>query len=136
MESETSRSNNIPIVFRRLLPAVVPVILISSGYVDPGKWTASVEGGARFGFDLVAAMLVFNLAAILCQYLSARIGVVTGRDLAEVCVYIYFPISLLLLMSVPMTMIHENVCQFFPNFVFLSAFCNELLLLLKTGRND
>ncbi|MED6120719.1 Ethylene-insensitive protein 2 [Stylosanthes scabra] len=44
-----------------------------------------VEGGARFGFDLMAFMLIFNFAAIFCQYTFARIGVITGRDLAQVC---------------------------------------------------
>ncbi|TYI64780.1 hypothetical protein E1A91_D09G112000v1 [Gossypium mustelinum] len=68
-----------------MFPVVLPVLLISIGYVDPGKWVAIVEGGARFGFDLVVPMLLFNCAAILCQYLSARIGVVTGRGLAQIC---------------------------------------------------
>ena len=84
METENSNVNSLPAVFHRLLPFVVPVLLISIGYVDPGKWAATVEGGARFGCDLAALMLVFNFAAILCQYLSARIGVVTGKDLAQV----------------------------------------------------
>lgn len=84
MEAENSNTNSLPTVLRRFLPVIVPVLLISSGYVDPGKWAATVEGGAHFGSDLVALMLVFNFAAILCQYLSARIGVVTGRDLAQV----------------------------------------------------
>ncbi|XP_042475819.1 ethylene-insensitive protein 2-like isoform X2 [Macadamia integrifolia] len=68
----------------RRLPAVGPVLLLSMGYIDPGKWAAAVEGGARFGFDLLFLMLVFNFAAILCQYLSARIGVVTGKNLAQI----------------------------------------------------
>lgn len=67
-----------------VLSAVAPVLLISIVYVDPGKWAAIAESGAHFGFELVAWMLVFNFAAILCQYLSARIGLVTGRDLAQV----------------------------------------------------
>ncbi|XWS59667.1 hypothetical protein CRYUN_Cryun08bG0141500 [Craigia yunnanensis] len=85
MEAETGNTNYQLGVLHRMLPAVLPVLLISIGYVDPGKWVATVEGGARFGFDLVAPMLLFNFAAILCQYLSARIGVVTGRDLAQIC---------------------------------------------------
>lgn len=85
MEAENSNTDSLPTVLRRFLPVIVPVLLISSGYVDPGKWAATVEGGAHFGSDLVALMLVFNFAAILCQYLSARIGVVTGRDLAQIC---------------------------------------------------
>ncbi|KAL4376829.1 hypothetical protein GQ457_02G041600 [Hibiscus cannabinus] len=85
MEAEAGNAYHQPSVIHRLLPSVLPVLLISIGYVDPGKWAATVEGGAHFGLDLVVPMLLFNLAAILCQYLSARIGVVTGRDLAQIC---------------------------------------------------
>ncbi|XP_044473414.1 ethylene-insensitive protein 2-like [Mangifera indica] len=85
MEAETANTNQKPGVLNLLLPAILPVLLISIGYVDPGKWAAIVEGGAHFGTDLVALMLLFNFAAILCHYLSARIGVVTGSDLAQIC---------------------------------------------------
>jgi NRAMP (natural resistance-associated macrophage protein)-like metal ion transporter len=96
MEAESFNSNPLPDGLNRLLPVVVPVLLISVGYVDPGKWAATVEGGARFGFDLVVLMLVFNFAAILCQYLSARIGLVTGRDLAQVS---YLSLRVLLMLK-------------------------------------
>ncbi|XP_015574844.2 ethylene-insensitive protein 2 isoform X1 [Ricinus communis] len=85
MESEFVNANHLPGTIHRLLPSVGPVILVALGYVDPGKWAATVEGGARFGHDLIVPMLIFSFAAILCQYLSARIGVVTGRDLAQIC---------------------------------------------------
>ncbi|KAK8688884.1 hypothetical protein V6N13_087619 [Hibiscus sabdariffa] len=85
MEAEAGNDNHQQGVFHRFLPSVLPVLLISIGYVDPGKWVITVEGGARFGLDLVVPMLLFNLAAILCQYLSAQICVVTGRDLAQIC---------------------------------------------------
>ncbi|KAL2323206.1 hypothetical protein Fmac_027585 [Flemingia macrophylla] len=85
MESDTSRASHPPGFLHRSLPAVVPVLLISIGYVDPGKWVAIVEGGARSGFDLMAFTLIFNFGAIFCQYLSARIGVITGKDLAQIC---------------------------------------------------
>lgn len=85
MESETSNARHPPSFLHRSLPAVVPILLISTGYVDPGKWVAIVEGGARFGFDLMAFTLIFNFAAIFCQNLSARVGVVTGKDLAQIC---------------------------------------------------
>ncbi|KAJ7972392.1 Ethylene-insensitive protein 2 [Quillaja saponaria] len=85
METEILSNNHLPGVLHRTLPAVVPVLMISTGYVDPGKWVATVEGSARFGSDLVAFVFLFNFAAILCQYLAARIGVVTGRDLAQIC---------------------------------------------------
>ncbi|PPD69835.1 hypothetical protein GOBAR_DD33296 [Gossypium barbadense] len=85
MEAEAGNVNLQPGGVYRLLPAVLPVLLIAIGYVDPGKWVVTIEGGARFGFDLVIPMLLFNFAAILCQYLSARIGIVTGKDLAQIC---------------------------------------------------
>ncbi|KAJ6407443.1 hypothetical protein OIU84_010858 [Salix udensis] len=85
METEFVNANHPLHFLRRALPAVGPGLLIAIGYVDPGKWAATVEGGARFGYDLVLPMLVFNFVAILCQYLSARIGVVTGKDLAQIC---------------------------------------------------
>uniref|UniRef100_A0A2P2MC83 Ethylene insensitive protein n=1 Tax=Rhizophora mucronata TaxID=61149 RepID=A0A2P2MC83_RHIMU len=85
MEVELGSSNHLPGVLHRLLPALGPVLLISLTYIDPGKWAATVEGGARFGYDLALPMLIFNFAAILCQYLSACIGVITGKDLAQIC---------------------------------------------------
>lgn len=94
MEAETMNANQKPGLLNWLFPVILPVLLISIGYVDPGKWAAIVEGGAHFGTDLVALMLLFNFAAILCQYLSARIGIVTGRDLAQVS----FLSSMMLLM--------------------------------------
>ncbi|KAK7345557.1 hypothetical protein VNO77_16162 [Canavalia gladiata] len=85
MEAETLNANRAPSFLHQSLSAVVPVLMISIGYVDPGKWVAIVEGGARFGFDLMAFTLIFNLAAIFCHYMSAKIGVVTGKDLAQIC---------------------------------------------------
>ncbi|KAK7245123.1 hypothetical protein RIF29_39957 [Crotalaria pallida] len=86
MDAETSSTtNHLPGFLHRSLPVAVPTLLIAVAYVDPAKWAAAVEGGARFGFDLTAFMLIFNFAAIFCQYLSARIGVITGKDLAQIC---------------------------------------------------
>lgn len=60
-------------------------LLMSMGYIDLGKWVATVDAGSRFGYDLVLLVLLFNLSAILCQYLSICIGMVTGKNLAEIC---------------------------------------------------
>lgn len=79
MESEALTGDHQTSTYQRFLSAVVPVLFITIGYVDPGKWAAVVDGGGRFGFDLTMVLLLFNLGAILCQYLSARIAVVTGR---------------------------------------------------------
>lgn len=84
MESTSLHTTHQSGAIRRFIPFIAPALLVSISYVDPGKWAATVEGGARFGFDLFVLVLLFNLAAILCQYLSASIGVVTGRGLAQV----------------------------------------------------
>ncbi|KAJ4971476.1 hypothetical protein NE237_004575 [Protea cynaroides] len=84
MASATVSANQMLGILLQRLPTVGPVLLLSVGYIDPGKWAAAVEGGARFGFDLSVLMLIFNFAAILCQYLTARIGVVTGKNLAQI----------------------------------------------------
>lgn len=83
---------------QRVVPALLPVLLVSVGYIDPGKWVVNIEGGARFGYDLVAITLLFNLAAILCQYVAALISVATGRNLAQVFICSLFLCALLLLL--------------------------------------
>jgi len=62
-----------------------PGYLISVGYMDPGNWATDITGGSRFGFTLLAVILLSNLMAILLQALSIRLGIATGRDLAQAC---------------------------------------------------
>lgn len=69
--------------FRRLLAFVGPAYLVSVGYMDPGNWATDIAGGSRFGYSLVWVLLMSNLMAILLQSLSARLGIVTGKDLAQ-----------------------------------------------------
>ncbi|XP_042420118.1 protein ETHYLENE-INSENSITIVE 2-like isoform X2 [Zingiber officinale] len=66
-------------------PALGPAFVISMGYVDLGKWLAAVDGGVRFGNDLMLLVLFFNFTAILCQYLATCVGIVTEKNLAEIC---------------------------------------------------
>jgi manganese transport protein len=72
-------------IFRRLLVFGGPAYLVSVGYMDPGNWATDLEGGARFGYSLIWVLLLSNLMALLLQTLSARLGIVTGRDLAQSC---------------------------------------------------
>lgn len=62
-----------------------PAYLVSVGYMDPGNWATDLEGGARFGYDLLWVLVLSNAMAILLQTLSARLGIVTRRDLAQAC---------------------------------------------------
>lgn len=97
MEAEGTITKPDTSMTQRLLPAVLPVIFIAITYVDPGKWVAAIEGGARFGNDLVILMFVFSLAAVLCQYLSASIAVISGRNLAQICTVEYDTITCIFL---------------------------------------
>jgi manganese transport protein len=86
--SEVHRSVKIPEgagVVKRVLAFIGPAYLVSVGYMDPGNWATDLEGGARFGYQLIWVLLMSNLMAVLLQTLSARMGIVTGRDLAQSC---------------------------------------------------
>jgi len=71
--------------WRRLFAFAGPAYLVSVGYMDPGNWATDLEGGARFGYELLWVLVLSNLMAILLQTLSARLGIVTQRDLAQAC---------------------------------------------------
>jgi manganese transport protein len=70
---------------RRMFAFAGPAYLVSVGYMDPGNWATDLAGGARFGYRLVWVLIMSNLMAVLLQTLSARLGVVTGKDLAQAC---------------------------------------------------
>src|SRR5215510_11818774 len=70
---------------RRMFAFAGPAYLVSVGYMDPGNWATDLQGGSRFGYQLVWVLLMSNLMAVLLQTLAARLGVVTGRDLAQAC---------------------------------------------------
>lgn len=71
--------------WRRMFAFAGPAYLVSVGYMDPGNWATDLEGGARFGYQLLWVLVMSNLMAILLQTLSARLGIVAGRDLAQAC---------------------------------------------------
>src|SRR5512140_353228 len=86
--SEVHRSVKIPEgagVVKRVLAFIGPAYLVSVGYMDPGNWATDLEGGARFGYQLLWVLAMSNAMAILLQTLSARLGIVTRRDLAQLC---------------------------------------------------
>src|SRR3712207_7369636 len=70
---------------RRLLAFVGPGYLVAVGYMDPGNWATALAGGSAFGYTLLAVALLSSLMAMLLQALCARIGIATGRDLAQLC---------------------------------------------------
>ena len=84
-------------MWKRLFAFSGPAYLVSVGYMDPGNWATDLEGGARFGYQLLWVLVLSNLMAILLQTLSARLGIVSQRDLAQACRETYpRPISFML----------------------------------------
>ncbi|MCU1272786.1 MAG: Mn2+/Fe2+ transporter, family [Bryobacterales bacterium] len=72
-------------IWRRIFAFAGPAYLVSVGYMDPGNWATDLEGGARFGYRLLWVLVMSNAMAVLLQTLSARLGIVAGRDLAQAC---------------------------------------------------
>ncbi len=71
--------------WRRLFAFAGPAYLVSVGYMDPGNWATDLAGGSAFGYRLLWVLAASNLMAVLLQTLSARLGIVSGRDLAQAC---------------------------------------------------
>ena len=83
--------------WRAFMSFVGPGFLVSVGYMDPGNWATDIAGGARFGYALLWVILASNLCAIFLQTLCARLGVATGKDLAQACrAYYSKPVSFVL----------------------------------------
>src|SRR5687767_15983433 len=69
--------------WRRIAAFFGPAYLVSVGYMDPGNWATDLAGGAQFGYKLIWVLVMSNIMALLLQSLSARLGIVRGRDLAQ-----------------------------------------------------
>ncbi|MCS7315114.1 MAG: Nramp family divalent metal transporter [Bryobacterales bacterium] len=90
-EVHASVGTSHPSIWRRMFAFAGPAYLVSVGYMDPGNWATDLEAGARFGYQLLWVLVMSNAMAILLQTLSARLGIVTGRDLAQACADTYPP---------------------------------------------
>ncbi|HUS15743.1 MAG TPA: Nramp family divalent metal transporter, partial [Chloroflexia bacterium] len=97
---EVNGSVRVPIggpTWRRYLAFVGPGFMVAVGYMDPGNWATDLAGGAQFGYLLLSVILISNLMAVLLQALAARLGIATGRDLAQACRDAYSrPVSMVL----------------------------------------
>lgn len=71
--------------WRKMFAYAGPGYLVSVGYMDPGNWATDIAGGSKFGYTLLSVILLSNLMAIILQALCVRLGVATGRDLAQAC---------------------------------------------------
>ena len=85
---EAHRTVAVPIgggFWRKLMAFAGPGYLVAVGYMDPGNWATDLAGGARYGYTLLSVIMLSNLMAILLQGLAARLGIASGRDLAQAC---------------------------------------------------
>jgi manganese transport protein len=83
--------------WRKLAAFTGPGYVIAVGYMDPGNWATDLAGGAQFGYTLLSVIVVSNLMAILLQHLSLKLGIATGRDLAQACRDHYsYPVAIFL----------------------------------------
>ncbi len=71
--------------WRKMMAFAGPGFLVAVGYMDPGNWATDLAGGSKFGYTLLSVILISNLMAILLQHLCVKLGVATGRDLAQAC---------------------------------------------------
>src|SRR5919205_1138368 len=71
--------------WKKMLAFAGPGYLVAVGYMDPGNWATDIAGGARFGYTLLSVIMISNLMAILLQAMAARLGIASGRDLAQAC---------------------------------------------------
>src|SRR5262252_4965779 len=71
--------------FKKILAFAGPGYLVAVGYMDPGNWATDIGGGAKFGYALLSVIVISNIMAMILQALSAKLGIVTGRDLAQAC---------------------------------------------------
>ena len=71
--------------WRKLFAFAGPGYLVAVGYMDPGNWATDIAGGARYGYTLLSVVMISNLIAILLQAMAARLGIASGRDLAQAC---------------------------------------------------
>src|SRR5438034_1304233 len=86
--AEVHRSVVVPVsasFWRKMLAFSGPGYLVAVGYMDPGNWATDIAAGSKFNYTLLSVIMVSNLMAILLQSLALRLGIVTGRDLAQAC---------------------------------------------------
>lgn len=71
--------------WKKLMAFTGPGLMVAVGYIDPGNWATDIEGGSRFGYALLSVILISNLFAMLLQHLALKLGIASGRDLAQAC---------------------------------------------------
>jgi manganese transport protein len=100
-------------LLRRLLPFIGPAFIASIAYIDPGNFATNIQSGAQFGYILLWVIVASNLMAMLIQALSAKLGIATGRNLAELCAEKFpRPVSLGLWVGMELASMATDLAEF------------------------
>lgn len=113
--SEVHRSVDVPksaSFIRKLIAFSGPGYLVAVGYMDPGNWATDLAGGSQFGYALLFVIALSSVIAMILQHLAAKVGIVTGRDLAQLCRETYSkPVSILLWISAELMIIACDLAE-------------------------
>ena len=116
--------------WRRFLAFVGPGAMVAVGYMDPGNWATNIAGGSKFAYALLSVILISNLMAILLQTLSVRLGLATGRDLAQACRDAYpRPVSLFLWVLAEIAIAATDLAELIGSAIALNLLFGIPLLL-------
>ena len=98
--------------FKKLMLFAGPGFLVAVGYMDPGNWATSLAGGSKFGYTLLTVVLMSSIFAMILQHLSLKLGIVTGRDLAQMCRDKYpKPVAILLWLMAEVMIIATDLAE-------------------------
>jgi manganese transport protein len=117
MDAPSTETNDlIPIphtgsFFQKLLAFSGPGYLVAVGYMDPGNWATDLSGGAAFGYALLSVVLLSNVIAMFLQYLAAKLGIVTGKDLAQMCREYPWPLRVFLWLTAEIMIIACDLAE-------------------------
>ncbi|CAM3889661.1 Nramp family divalent metal transporter [Deinococcus frigens] len=116
--------------WRRFLAFLGPGALVAVGYMDPGNWATSIAGGSAYGYTLLSMVLISSLMAIYLQALTARLGVATGRDLAQACRdHFSKPASIALWISAEIAIIATDLAEVIGTAIALNLLFGMPLLI-------
>lgn len=116
--------------WRKMLAFAGPGYLIAVGYMDPGNWATDIAAGSAFGYTLLSVVLLSNLMAILLQSLAGKLGIATGRDLAQACRDHYsYPVTLLLWVLCEIAICATDLAEVIGSAIALNLLFNIPLLL-------
>lgn len=115
---------------QKLLAFIGPGLLVAVGYMDPGNWITSMQGGAQFGYTLLFVILISSLAAMLLQSMTVRLGIATGKDLAQMtCHYLSKPVAVIFWIIAELAIIATDIAEVIGSAISLNLLFNIPLIV-------